>query len=141
MTGPAGAEAFLGDWQLAREIDDHLTGDSGSLAGLARITAMPDGFLYREDGQLSLPGRPPFTATRSYLWQANGAGRIDVFFDDGRPFHSFALTRGAQAAHFCDPDTYLVEYDFSRWPRWKTTWDVTGPRKGYRMISRYTPAA
>ena len=39
--------------------------------------------------------------------------------------------------HWCDPDSYAVRYDFSRWPEWSARWRVEGPHKAYIMYSRY----
>jgi len=45
--------------------------------------------------------------------------------------------RGGACAHWCDPDQYDGQYDFSRWPEWRCIWQVRGPRKDYRMTSLY----
>ena len=44
---------------------------------------------------------------------------------------------GGEAEHWCDPDMYRVGYDFSAWPEFAATWEVAGPKKAYRMVSRY----
>lgn len=130
--------AFPGRWTLSRSIDDRLTQQTGRFEGEAAFT--PDGevLIYDERGLLSLGDSPAIVATRRYLWRPDG-GRIAVFFADGRPFHSFAPGI-PEAQHRCDPDRYRVTYDFARWPDWTATWDVRGPRKDYRMTSRYRPA-
>ena len=67
---------------------------------------------------------------------------IAVFFADGRAFHRFVPAADTvEADHWCDPDTYKVRYDFSRWPVWQAEWRVTGPRKDYVMQSVYTSDA
>lgn len=82
---------------------------------------------------LHLPGHPPIPGRRAYLWLTVSAG-IAVCFDDGRPFHEFALGEsGPSAMHLCGADRYDVVYDFADWPVWTTTWEVAGPRKDYRM--------
>ena len=76
-------------------------------------------------------------AERRYLWREAGA-RVEVFFEDGRPFHSFDPDEPRPAAdHWCDPDSYSVHYDFSTWPAWTSEWQVSGPRKDYTMHSAY----
>ncbi|MDY6858173.1 MAG: DUF6314 family protein [Pseudomonadota bacterium] len=128
--------AFEGDWLLERQISDALAGAAGRFDGQARFAPGADGLIYDEEGVLHLPGQPPMAATRRYLWRAEAAG-IAVFFDDGRPFHGFGSTGTEQATHHCGPDLYQVRYDFSDWPRWRTLWRVTGPRKDYVMRSTY----
>lgn len=83
------------------------------------------------------------SAERKYLWQeqrGDAPAQIAVFFEDGRPFHSFdpALATPA-ASHDCPPDVYEVTYDLSAWPQWQATWRVRGPRKDYLSITHYAP--
>ncbi len=65
---------------------------------------------------------------------------MSVWFEDGRLFHHVPPTGGG-AEHWCAPDTYRVRYRFGQWPRFETTWRVTGPRKNYAMISTFAPDA
>lgn len=132
-----GLAEFEGEWRIARLIDDRRAGQTGRFEGRAVLTPGNGGLIFREEGILRLGEAPPMTATRSYLWRAEGR-RIAVLFDDGRAFHSFDPNADTPAAdHACDPDTYQVIYDFSRWPEWRTVWHVTGPRKDYRMESAF----
>ena len=128
--------AFEGAWDLRRKIEDLLAGETGCLDGTARFTADDRGMIYRETGQLRMANRPEMQASRSYLWRQSGAG-IAIFFEDGRPFH---IIDGPEAEHLCGEDRYRVRYDFERWPCWQAVWDVSGPRKHYRMRSIYTRA-
>ncbi|SDD60833.1 hypothetical protein SAMN05421538_10239 [Paracoccus isoporae] len=132
-----GIRRFLGHWHLTREISG-----GGRFDGVAVIA--PDGAggaVYDEEGVLSLPGQPPFQATRRYLWRQEGDG-IAVCFADGRFFHRFDPAMPApQARHLCPPDLYDVTYDFTDWPRWSALWRVEGPRKSYVMRSDYVAAA
>ncbi|MDU8913621.1 DUF6314 family protein [Aestuariicoccus sp. MJ-SS9] len=136
---PSFAE-FAGAWTLSRRIEDHRAGATARFEGTARLDPVEAGLAYSEEGQLQMPGQPPIRAERRYLWVKNGA-QVSVFFDDGRPFHSFIPgddTPGA--AHWCDPDQYDVAYDFSAWPHWTARWRVHGPRKDYTLTSHYAPA-
>jgi len=83
-----------------------------------------------------MPGQVPMTAVRRYIWQPD----LTVWFDDGRFFHQVP-GRGGQTQHWCDPDMYKVAYDFTHWPQFQVTWEVSGPRKDYRMVSQYTRGA
>ncbi len=124
---------FLGTWALEREIRD-ADGSTGVFEGRAVWTVEAPGALCHESGTLSLPGQGRFHAERRYRWDAD----LLVYFEDGRPFHQVP-PMGGTARHVCDPDLYIVTYDFADWPRWRTVWRVTGPRKDYRMSSRLAP--
>jgi Family of unknown function (DUF6314) len=134
-------QAFAGDWQVERDIEDAHAGRHGRFTGRASFTPSPDGLRYREEGRLALDGAPAMAATRDYLWRDGGAGTIEVLFADGRPFHRFLPDEPDPAAeHACPPDTYRVRYDFRQWPRWRAEWRVTGPRKDLRLVSRFRRA-
>lgn len=131
--------AFAGHWELHRTIEDARAGSTAHFDGQAVLTQGQGGLIYEESGTLILPGQPPMSATRRYLWQAAGAD-IALFFDDGRPFH--AIGPGAQPDdhHDCPPDAYDVRYDFRYWPVWTARWGVSGPRKDYVSVTEYRQA-
>lgn len=129
------SELFAGDWRLTRRIDDARGQQSGSFEGTARFEPDGLGLRYRESGTLTLDAGGEFAATRRYLWRL-ADGRVQVFFDDGRPFHDFAAD-GVGSDHPCGADLYRVRYDFSQWPEWQATWTVRGPNKEYVSQSRY----
>lgn len=136
---PRSLDDFRGRWRLEREIVDLRAEATSRLEGVADLAPCEVGLRYEERGRLHLPDGQVLTAVRRYLWQEAG-GRIVVTFEDGRAFHDFDPTaRGPQAVHFCDPDDYAVRYDFTGWPMWTAAWRVRGPRKDYRMQSRYRP--
>lgn len=137
---PALAE-FAGVWTLARRIDDRCAGQAGRFDGTARFTPDALGLVYEEEGRLALGRAAPLHATRRYLWRPARGGGVAVLFPDGRPFHAFGGDHGAEARHWCDPDTYRVRYDFAAWPRWQAAWTVTGPAKDYTLVTDYAPAA
>ncbi|KMK66532.1 DUF6314 family protein [Puniceibacterium sp. IMCC21224] len=135
MGGPHSIVDFTGRWTLRREIADRQSGRHGQFDGDAEFLSDEDGLSYVERGQLRLEGQGAMTAERRYLWRATPSG-VAVHFADGAAFHSFALGGGgAEAAHWCDPDQYDVTYEFQHWPRWRSIWEVRGPRKDYRMVS------
>jgi hypothetical protein len=130
---------FIGTWTLDRRIEDRLTGQDGHFRGTARFDDTGARLQYLERGLLTLGAAPPMQAERRYVWTEGQDGEIEVWFDDGRPFHSIDMSVVAPAAsHDCAPDRYDVAYDFSDWPRWRATWTVFGPRKDYSMVSSYT---
>lgn len=128
---------FEGCWRLQRRIDDHRAGLIGQLEGLARFAPGQGGdLILTETGCLRYGTGAPLQAERRYLWR-DEAGGIAVCFEDGRPFHWFSADRPA-TRHDCPPDLYRVRYDFTLWPEWSACWQVRGPRKDYRMRSRYS---
>ncbi|MDJ0860279.1 MAG: DUF6314 family protein [Dinoroseobacter sp.] len=131
---PQGLADFEGRWYVTRRIEDR-RGPEGRFEGAADFTRTADGLTYSETGQLSAGGQS-FAATRRYLWR-EASDQIEVLFEDGRPFHVFALNAQPSAAHDCAPDRYDVAYDFRKWPTWRAVWDVHGPRKDYRMVTEY----
>ncbi|MCA8879781.1 MAG: trigger factor [Rhodobacteraceae bacterium] len=134
-SGPRALDDFLGRWQVMREI----TGRPGParFEGEAEISPIESGARYAETGILTLAGGQAFRAERVYLWSRRPGG-IAVSFDDGRPFHEIGLNGSRpEARHPCGADLYRVAYDFTRWPDWDSRWDVTGPAKDYRIVTRY----
>ncbi len=128
---------FIGRWRIARRIEDARAGASGLFEGVAQFVPDGPGLRYEEAGELRLGEGPGLRASRAYLWRPAVDG-IEVFFEDGRDFHRLDPAAGVCTAfHDCPPDAYEVSYDFTRWPRWQATWEVTGLRKRYRMVSEY----
>ncbi len=135
---PGPLAAFTGEWTVSRRIHDRRGGQEGTFRGRARFQTEGAGLRYHEDGTLTLGQGMPLRATRDYLWRLE-EHRIVVDYGDGRPFHAFDPADPV-AEHLCGQDLYQVEYDFGRWPMWRTVWVVAGPAKDYRMITDYAPA-
>lgn len=128
---------FLGDWKIAREIVEK-SGGTHHMTGRAEFTRAADGVTYREKGQLVTAAGAQFAASRVYHWRDAGHGRVQVLFEDERDFHNFDLTGAkTEGKHWCDPDMYQVSYNLADWPVWSSVWRVSGPRKDYRMVTRY----
>lgn len=123
---------FEGRWAIARDITA-TQGPSGRFEGQGAWRVCADGLDYIETGTLTMAGAAPMVAQRRYLWTPD----LSVFLDDGRFFHKVP-EQGGRATHWCDPDTYTVDYDFGAWPVFEVHWHVRGPRKAYEMTSRYT---
>lgn len=128
---------LLGDWIIRRDIFDLDSNWTGRFEGTGTFAPSATGLAYTEQGQLRFAGLPPFKATRSYHYVADGA-EIVVEFEGGRFFHRFDPSRESDARHFCDPDTYDVRYVFDFPATWRAEWRVEGPRKDYRMVTTYT---
>ena len=133
------ADAFVGRWQLSRNIADNLSGQRGTFAGTATFLPTKSGVLtYQEEGHLQFGATPPMFATRKYHWHFEG-DLVRVTFEDGRPFHQFLPSgHAAGTDHPCGDDFYQVRYDFTDWPHWEAVWTVTGPRKDYSSFSNYS---
>lgn len=134
-------EDFAGAWTITRTIEDRKTKQDGRLTGTARIEpgGLENGYIYREEGTLSLEGAGDMEAVRVYIWGPHKRG-ITVHFQDGRDFHVIELDRlMPNAQHHCAPDMYHVSYNFSLWPHWSSQWRVQGPKKDYKMITHYAP--
>ncbi|MHA6323525.1 DUF6314 family protein [Roseivivax sp. CAU 1753] len=124
---------FEGVWRFRRKITDRKLGQISQGRGTLRLTRDGDMLRYEEQVTLDMPGQPPIEGTRRYLWRACPRG-IAVLFEDGRPFHVIGLPdRAPRDTHHCEPDIYTVSYDLGDWPLWSVTWEVSGPRKDYRM--------
>jgi len=126
---------FEGTWRIDRVIKGRPM--AGTLTGTAAFQREAgQGLICREVGQLTLESGQIFPATRGYHWRAEAA-RIIVDFEDNTPFHDFTPSGISFARHNCAPDTYDVTYDFTAWPNWTATWEVSGPQKAYRMHTRF----
>ena len=122
---------FLGCWSFERRVQ-HEAQPEACAVGTAYWRETGAGAEYVESAELRIEGHPPMQAERRYLWTPE----LDVLFEDGRYFHAVPPTGGV-ARHWCDPDEYRVQYDFSDWPEFETIWHVNGPRKSYVMTTRY----
>ncbi|XAS64697.1 DUF6314 family protein [Pseudarthrobacter sp. So.54] len=138
---------LLGNWKVERTLLDRSTGTRGTFTGVVRLTPTEDdgGLHFREEGTVSwasVPGGPasaPFTgpASREYLLRPTGAAdTMDMLFADGRPFHRMGFgPQNSQARHWCDPDTYRVNYTKTGRDGFRYQWDVTGPAKDQLLTS------
>ncbi len=119
---------LIGDWSLARRITDRRTALHGTVRGTLRIT--PE-LRWRESGELSWGGAL-LPVTRELLIAADDGGWT-VFFEDGRVFHPWRP--GEIVVHPCRADTYRGLIDV-RGDRLRVLWDVAGPTKDQRIVSR-----
>jgi hypothetical protein len=137
---------LLGSWTVARTLLDRSTGIRGSFTGVVRFTETPDGGLrFREEGTVawaSVPGAPagtPFSgpASREYLLRpTESPDTMDMSFPDGRPFHRMGFgPQSHRDQHWCDPDSYRVQYTWTGPDEFSYQWDVTGPAKDQLLTS------
>ena len=121
-----------GHWNFTREIR-HVGGQVDLVDGTAGFERRGDAYLYNEVGTLRVADKE-FRAERQYIWREEG-DFIQIYFKDMRPFHGFSLVN-LNANHFCDPDQYMVDYQFEKFS-WRSKWNVSGPKKAYVMITDY----
>jgi hypothetical protein len=140
VTGLSSLAQLEGHWRLARRIvmDD---GSEGALEGTCTFRRAGHRLIQDEEGLLRLPlDGPPLRATRRYVWAAE-TGRLEVLFEDNRPFHTVPLgVVRPETTYLCPPDRYAVTYEFGAFPRWRSVWRVEGPKKAYVMTTDYSPA-
>ena len=135
MTGLASLAELTGRWRLDRSIL-HEDGAEDRFEGSATFAWSGPRLIETQEGTLTVGGRD-LKATRRYVWSAE-RGRVEVLFDDMRPFHTIPLSVAKpETTHLCPPDRYHVAYDFSTFPDWGAVWTVEGPKKAYRMDARY----
>jgi 8-oxo-dGTP pyrophosphatase MutT (NUDIX family) len=136
---------LLGSWTVARTLLDRATGSRGTFTGVVRFTETDDGGLrFREEGTVhwNPPGAAPFTgpASREYLLKPSATPEtMDMYFPDGRPFHRIGFGgHDSRDTHWCDPDTYRVDYTKLGPAEFRYGWDVTGPAKDLLLESVLT---
>jgi Family of unknown function (DUF6314) len=141
LLGPSQAGAAVaGKWTVERQLLDRSAGTRGTFSGVVRFALTDDGGVtLREEGTMRWP---TFTgpASRMYLLRpADRPDALEVFFEDGRPFHRMSFTAEANLdRHWCDPDTYRVAYAYEGPGAFSYTWDVSGPRKDLLLTSMLT---
>ncbi|MGF1503446.1 MAG: DUF6314 family protein [Paracoccaceae bacterium] len=133
-TAVASPSFFAGRWHMVRIIENVTEGVIGEFWGEARFVSDGRGLACREAGVLRFRGED-YHASRASLWRFPGDGRIEVQYDDGRPFHDFIID-DPQAVHDCGDDRYRVSYEFED-RAWTSRWEVLGPGKDYIMTTRY----
>jgi hypothetical protein len=128
---------FIGVWQLTRQITDRMHGLGGQFVGQTRFEKEGDRLRCLESGDLTLASGATLSADRQMFWQIM-PDRIYVYYADGGLFHTFTphgISEGTP--HLCGEDHYISRYDFTAFPRWSVTWQVSGPRKDYTSVSDY----
>jgi hypothetical protein len=128
---------LVGRWGLRRRIVDRRVGVFGAVAGELVLSPDGDGVRWDETGTLRWDGAS-YAVTRTYLLRPVGSG-WEMRFADGRPFHPWRP--GETVTHPCRADVYTGVVDVGP-TRIRTVWDVTGPAKDQRLVTRcYRSAA
>jgi len=119
---------------MMRIIENVPEGVIGEFWGDCEFAPDGAGLVCREQGVLRFRGAD-YHSGRVSLWRFAGQGRIEVRYEDGRPFHDFAADT-PEATQLCGEDRYRVSYDFGDGV-WFSRWEVVGPAKDYVMTTRY----
>ena len=134
---------LLGTWRLTRVVDDRRSGERRDVLGSATLSASgPERVRWQESGTMTWPGHAVEIQRTLYVDRVDRDGDSWlVRFEDGRPFHPWAV--GAEVEHACAPDTYRglveVEGEVAGEPveSWSVAWEAIGPEKDYRMRTAY----
>lgn len=128
------AEYLPGRWQVERELRD---GERrGRFSGEATFALDGDEIVWDEQGEIGLGDH--VGPARRRLRLVRGSGAWEVRFDDGRPFHRLDLSAGRwSAGHDCRADRYDGAFEVLSDDAFDVIWDVHGPAKDQRIVSRY----
>lgn len=125
----------MGPWRIARRIGDARQGIVGRLTGQVIFTPSADGLIQDEEGSLQFGGYLG-PATRRYHLVIDGPSSGMVHHADGSLFHALDLAPGrADILHRCGEDIYRGRYRVLDENRFAVSWQVTGPRKQYRLAT------
>ena len=125
---------FQGHWLLVRIIENVPEGIIGEVWGEASFADDGEGLTCREQGVMRFHGADYHTE-RTSLWRFPEPGRVEVLYEDGRPFHDF-LTRDPIALTIDEDARYEIVYDFEP-GTWISRWQLLGPGRNYMMTTRY----
>lgn len=123
---------LVGRWELRRRVADRAAGRHGTMVGELAVAPDAGGLRWDERGILRWAGAE-HPATRTYLLR-EGEDGWQVTFPDGRPFHPWRP--GQVVTHPCRADLYTGLVTVSG-DRMHTLWDVHGPTKHHRLITRF----
>lgn len=131
---------LAGRWRIARRISDARAGMLGRLTGWATFAPSADELVHDEEGHLKF-GAYRGPATRRYHLVIDHPSGGMVRHADGSPFHPLELLSGtAEIRHRCGGDDYRGRYRVLDENRFTVSWQVTGPRKQYRLATLYRRA-
>lgn len=124
---------LVGVWQLHRRLVDRRAGRFGRVVGRLELTRVGSVVRWLELGELAWDTQR-MQVTRELQIVPCGNG-WEVRFADGRPFHGWRP--GEVVEHRCRADSYrgLIDVD-AGCTRLRVLWDVTGPEKSQRIITR-----
>ena len=119
---------------MIRIIENVRDGVIGEVWGDAEFIFDGEGLTCLENGVLRFQGTDYHTG-RTSLWRFGDNDRIEVQYEDGRPFHDF-LMRNPISLMIADNARYEISYEFDR-ETWLSRWQMTDPGSQYEMTTRY----
>ena len=124
---------LLGTWTLQRRVHDRVAGIRGHVSGTVEFVPDGDDVRWVERGQLCWDGRRLDVGRELRVVPAPDGWLVR--FADGRHFHPWTPDR--VVTHPCRADVYrgLVRVDDTR-TRLRVLWDVIGPSKDQRLLTR-----
>ena len=124
---------LLGTWTFDRHVHDRHAGRDLVAHGRLVLVLESDGHVrWSETGVLRWDDHET-PVSRTLLMERRDDGWV-VLFEDGRDFHPW--TPGAAVRHACGEDTYVgLVRNHESGCGWSVTWEVTGPRKDYTMVT------
>ena len=131
-------KAYLeGAWRICRRIDDQRRGERGTFDGEATFSREKATLRYHERGVLRLNDFEG-EGSRGYVYAFPAAAIAEVYFEDGRFFHTLDLTSGIWSAeHTCGEDLYRGEFVVVDADLWGAVWHVNGLRKKLILDAEY----
>jgi hypothetical protein len=126
-------DELIGRWSLTRRLHDRTTDQRGRVHGTLELSLGRDGVSWWEQGTLHWAGVTRPVSRRLHL--EPGPDGWLVRFSDGRVFHPWRP--GEPVEHPCRADLYrgIVVVSPDR-QELRTLWDVTGPAKDQRLLTR-----
>ena len=127
-------DELVGRWSIDRDLEDVRAGRRGHFTGMLSVEPATHGYRWLNYGSFTW-GDYQGSAERQ-LGLSVRDGEWWMTFADGRAFHPWRYN--ARLVHPCADDLYRgsVSYDPSSSDRMRICWEVTGPRKHQRIISR-----
>jgi hypothetical protein len=131
---------LLGEWKLARTLDDHRSGALGTFSGVAMVSGDGAAAGYVEEGEIHW-GAHAGPAFRRLELERTAAGSVLMRFSDGRPYVELDLRSGSwRAVHDCGADRYEIETVVRDGGMLEERWRVVGPAKDYSAVTTLTRA-
>lgn len=130
-----------GKWLLSRNISGshaaHVVGTA-----IFQNTMHENELRYSEAVEISLDEQKKMSGYQHYIYRLENENKLNVYFDDGRLFHSIEFTDAPsecthKASHYCQPDTYNTFYFFSN-DTFQIKHEVNGPKKSYISCTTYS---
>jgi len=122
---------LIGRWSAERIIRHWDWGADCFFTGFAEIAI--DRF--EETGELSI--RSATASSRRFYHVQASARNYEIRFPDGRLFINLNDRPSQDVHHRCGEDDYRGRFVFKR-DAWTERWDVVGPRKRYRSITKFS---